>query len=302
MRWAQKNLANLTAAYVPGVLNVQADFLSQVHLDNNEWALHEDVFQWVLSLGFSSVSEETQMGGSRGVGNNSALAQQALVSSPIPPQFSGPSSSPIQTGPALPRLDSPSMSGSPSVEGLVLERGRLEALGCPKEPISTLLSARRRSTNKVYEWIWAKFVPCMSSRTSSYVSPAVQDVLGFLQSGLDLLLSVSSLRVQVSAISTFTGVSWAKHALIQQFFKGAVRLRPQRKPRFPKWDLPLVLDFFSHFNKALSIRELTLKTAFLVAVTSAKRVSEIQVLGVKEPFLTFFPGQGGPSSNHGVKP
>lgn len=73
----------------------------------------------------------------------------------------------------------------------------------------------------------------------------------------------------------------------------AVRLRPQRKPRFPKWDLPLVLNFFlelrSDLDKPLSIKELMLKTTFLVAITSAKRVSKIQALGSKEPFLTFFP-------------
>lgn len=38
-----------------------------------------------------------------------------------------------------------------------------------------------------------------------------------------------------------------------------------------------------------SIRELSLKVVFLVAITSAKRVSEIGSLGCKEPFLTFFP-------------
>ena len=36
MIWAQKNLANLTAVYLPGVQNVQADFLLRISLDN-EW-------------------------------------------------------------------------------------------------------------------------------------------------------------------------------------------------------------------------------------------------------------------------
>lgn len=52
MSWAQKNLKDLTATYVPGVQNVQADFLSRRLLDNNEWSLHEEVFKWILSLGF----------------------------------------------------------------------------------------------------------------------------------------------------------------------------------------------------------------------------------------------------------
>lgn len=51
MVWAQRNLLDLSATFVPGVQNVQADFLSRRRLDNNEWALHEEVFRWILSLG-----------------------------------------------------------------------------------------------------------------------------------------------------------------------------------------------------------------------------------------------------------
>lgn len=192
-----------------------------------------------------SVPAETQVGGSGSNSHNSLLAQQALVSSPNTSQFPRTGSSPAQNGSAVPGHDSSPVPGSPAVKGLVLEGGgRLEALGCPEEVIPTLLNARR-STNRAYERIWAKFSIHMSSRANSCSIPAVQDILSFLQSDLDLSLSVSSLRVQVSVISALTGVSWARHALIQQFFKEAVSLRPQRKPMFPKWDFPLVLEFFS---------------------------------------------------------
>lgn len=40
MSWAQKYLANVSAVFIPGVQNVQADFLSRTQLDNNEWSLH----------------------------------------------------------------------------------------------------------------------------------------------------------------------------------------------------------------------------------------------------------------------
>lgn len=123
------------------------------------------------------------------------------------------------------------------------KRGRLEELGCLEEVIPTLISTRRRSTNRVYERIWAKFMGHVSSRANPCSAPVVRDILSFLQSGLHLALWVSSVQVQVLAISAFTGVLWAMHSLIHQFFKEAVRLRPQRKPRSPKWDLPMVLDF-----------------------------------------------------------
>lgn len=53
------------------------------------------------------------------------------------------------------------------------------------------------------------------------------------------------------------------------------------------------MDFLSDLGKGLdaplSLGDLTIKTVFLVAITSAKRVSEIRNLGSVEPFLTFFP-------------
>ena len=239
----------------------------------------------------SPVPVETQMGGGRGGRNNSLLAQQTMVSTVIPVELPGSSSAPIQTRSLAPGVDPSPLSITSAPDGLVFERERLEALGCPSQAISTLLNARKVSTNKVYQRIWSKFSDYTSTMNSSAKVPRVQDILGFLQTGLDLPLSVSSLRVQVSAISAFTGISWARHSLVRQFFKGAMRLRPLRKPRFSKWDLPLVLDFFSGDQDSTnqSIKDLSLKIVFLVAITSAKRVSEIGSLGSKEPFLTFFP-------------
>lgn len=42
------------------------------------------------------------------------------------------------------------------------------------------------------------------------------------------------------------------------------------------------------YTRPISIRELSLKSAFLMVIMSAKRISEIGALGCKEPFLTFF--------------
>lgn len=97
---------------------------------------------------------------------------------------------------------------------VIARKERLEALSCLSGAISKLLNARRAGTNKVYERIWSKFIDYISTTVGSCSDPRIQDILGFLQSGLDLSLSVSSLRVQVSAISAFSGIAWARHPLI----------------------------------------------------------------------------------------
>eukprot|EP00079_Xenopus_tropicalis_P039255 XP_017953026.1 PREDICTED: uncharacterized protein LOC108648890 [Xenopus tropicalis] len=47
MAWAEQNLAGLTALHVPGVQNIQADFLSRNMLDPNEWSLNPAAFRLI---------------------------------------------------------------------------------------------------------------------------------------------------------------------------------------------------------------------------------------------------------------
>lgn len=73
------------------------------------------------------------------------------------------------------------------------------------------------------------------------------------------------------------------------FLKGAQRLRPRSLVRVPSWDLPLVLAAlrgppFEPLARA-DLRWLTVKTAFLLAIVSAKRVSELHALSVSESCL-----------------
>ena len=44
-RWAEGSVLALSAVYIPGVQNWQADFLSRTTLDPGEWSLHPEVFQ-----------------------------------------------------------------------------------------------------------------------------------------------------------------------------------------------------------------------------------------------------------------
>lgn len=63
--------------------------------------------------------------------------------------------------------------------------------------------------------------------------------------------------------------------------------------RYPIWDLNLVLQSLtsSPFEpiKDTSLRHLTLKLAFLIAVTSARRVSELAALSIRQDLCIFFP-------------
>lgn len=128
-------------------------------------------------------------------------------------------------------------------------------------------------------------------------SCTVATILEFLQSLLEDGHTPSTLRVYVAAISlrhvlvenATVGCQW----LVSSFLRGALRLRPPAAPRVPAWDLSLVLDVLSSSPfeplAQADLKWLSMKTAFLLAVTSAKRVGELHALSVSESCLRWGP-------------
>ncbi|KAK0131086.1 hypothetical protein N1851_034236 [Merluccius polli] len=131
------------------------------------------------------------------------------------------------------------------------------------------------------------------NRGEDPVHCAIPKVLEFLQSLLDGGRSPATLRVYVAAISSrharVDGNTVGCHRLVSLFLKGALRLRPPQAQRAPVWDLPLVLDAlclppFEPLAQA-ELKWVSAKTAFLLAITSARRVGELHALSVSESCL-----------------
>lgn len=107
-------------------------------------------------------------------------------------------------------------------------------------------------------------------------------------------LAASTLKVQVAALSFFLEKTLSREPLIIcYFFKAMPRNRPIPLKFFPSWDLSLVLQGlmkvpFEPLEDA-SLKVLTLKTILLLAVTSARGISEIQALSNAEPFFRCLP-------------
>ena len=82
--------------------------------------------------------------------------------------------------------------------------------------------------------------------------------------------------------------------MICRFLKGAFHKYPPSRVVIPAWDLDIVLEGLQRESFAplqdSALRHCTLKTVFLVAITSAKRCSEIQVMGRADTYLRFEAG------------
>ncbi len=129
----------------------------------------------------------------------------------------------------------------------------------------------------------------------------VLKMLSFLQQILESGKAASTLKVYAAAISAYhvpiNESSLGSHALICSFLNGETRLRPPCKPHFPGWDLPLVLDFHCSppFEplQAADLRWMSLKAVFVLALASAKRVSELHALSVSELCMRWLPDDSG---------
>ncbi len=110
---------------------------------------------------------------------------------------------------------------------------------------------------------------------------------------LDMPLSHNTIMRHVSALSSCTygleGVRVGIHPLVSTWVRGHKICHPPVKLRVPPWDLQSVLvalgeDRFEPLRQ-VDMEHLTYKTLFLVALASARRISELHALSVQPPFL-----------------
>ncbi len=89
------------------------------------------------------------------------------------------------------------------------------------------------------------------------------------------------------------GRSVGRDSAVVQFLQGARRMNPPRPRTVPHWDLPTVLRALKGrpFEplQSTSLRALSLKTTLLLALTSVKRVGDLQALSINPACLEFRP-------------
>ncbi|XP_073211168.1 uncharacterized protein [Lepidochelys kempii] len=105
-----------------------------------------------------------------------------------------------------------------------------------------------------------------------------------------LLAGQSEAEVQ-GHVEVVLGGSVFPHPMVGRFLKGLERVFPYSRPPVPPWNLNLVLSKLMGppFEPLAicSLLHLSWKVAFLVAVTSARRVSELRALTSEPPYTVF---------------
>ena len=142
---------------------------------------------------------------------------------------------------------------------------------------------QRRSTRSVYEAKWAVFTKWCIANQVDFRSPPVKSVADFLLYLFeDKNLQPSTIDGYRSAIADKLGsttVNISKDENLTRLLESFHRDRPKGRRGIPSWNLSLVLHQLTKAPfeplRDASLKHLTLKTVFLLALGSGKRRSEI---------------------------
>ena len=213
------------------------------------------------------------------------VAQHALVLGPgsnvkpdptLSAQHTKPCVSAIQPGPSQEPVESEPTCLAPRASA-IKEQGFSEAVAARIE------APQRRSTRSVYEAKWTIFTKWCLSNQVDFRAPPLKAIADFLLHLFqDKKLQPGTIDGYRSAIADKLGnstINVSKDENLTRLLDSFHRDRPKGRRGIPSWNLSLVLHQLTKAPfeplKESSLKHLTFKTVFLLALGSGKRRSEI---------------------------
>ena len=213
------------------------------------------------------------------------VAQHALVLGLSDHVQSGPSqpAQPAQSANTALQSDPSQKSDKSKSPCLAPRASKIKEQGFSEAVAARIEAPQRRSTRSVYEAKWTIFTKWCDANQVDFRSPPVKSVADFLMHLFeDKKLQPSTIDGYRSAIADKLGnttVNISKDDNLTRLLESFHRDRPKGRRGIPSWNLSLVLHQltkapFEPLREA-SLKHLTFKTVFLLALGSGKRKSEI---------------------------
>ena len=165
-------------------------------------------------------------------------------------------------------------------------RERLDEQSLSSQATHLILSSWRTKTNKSYDSLFGRWNRWCAKRDSNPFSGPVSEVANFLATLYQEGYQYNSVNAYRSAISSVhekvDGLPVGQHPIITRLVKGVFNVRPPI-PRYSNtWDVQKVLNYLDSQGKEtpLSLKALTLKTAFLLAITRPSRSADLSQLNI----------------------
>lgn len=147
----------------------------------------------------------------------------------------------------------------------------------PRESLDIMLASLSKSTIKQYESSLNQWDSFCRQNKLDFFNPSYDTIIQFLTESFKAGATYGTLNAHRSAISLISKDKIGEHGLIRRFLKGIFRLKPA-KPRYQViWDVSIVLRYLSTLYPldGLNLKQITLKTAMLLALCTAHRAQTL---------------------------
>ena len=236
-------------------------------------------------------AENLEREGPPGCPNSSSVAKPALVSS-APGERIGPtSSSPTAPGPP----DRPGGREPQPDRGQSSLASRLESFWAgisegelSERALGLIEASWRPGTEKSYSSAWRQWWGWCSERQISPFPESITPVVEFIAHKFEEGKQCSTLNSYRSAlpatIPPIEGNPVGQHPLVCRALQGSFNRRPLKPKYTTTWDVGLVVTFLQvkmADNQSLNLKQISLKSATLLALANAARASDLVALDVQ---------------------
>ena len=161
---------------------------------------------------------------------------------------------------------------------------RLSAKGISQQASALISAGWSKGTNKSYQSAWNKWQSWCLQRNLDPLSAPVSTLVNFLTHQFEEGLQHRSINAIRSAVSVthdqVDGTPIGQHPVVSRLMRGIYNSRPPTPKYVTTWKVSSMTSCIRSWgqNSSLSMKQLTLKLAMLMALTGACRSSELAAL------------------------
>ena len=219
--------------------------------------------------------------------DSTTLASQVLVHKAFNSQTNS-SSSPERS--AISKTNITPRSRESEINCMAVIDKRFRTKGFSSKTRKLLSESWRSGTKRDYSAKFRRFSSWCSEREIDLYSISLTDIADFLadlfHAGLQYKTITGYRSMLSSVLLPVDNKPVGQHPTIIRLLKGVFNLRPPRSKVIPEWELPVVLNALeqSPFEPMMEakLKFITLKTVFLIAVTTFRRCGDLQSLTLGE--------------------
>ena len=178
--------------------------------------------------------------------------------------------------------------------GMEIIKLRHKSKGFSEKTAEIMANARKTSTQTVYDArlrIYDSWCKEQNINSTSSTIPEVAEFLLYLSTVRKCKPQTITGYKSAIALIHNNGLEISNSSELSSLIKGLFNMNPPIRQLTPNWNLPLVLLMLTKHPfeplDSIELKFLTFKTAFLVAIASASRVSEIHSLSLDDGHFRF---------------